>query len=205
MIRFLLLMIVGGGFLIYLGYTELVVAAKTDTEPQIMTCAELAANGPGDNAHIELTDAYYHRADAIIETGSSRRWLTVWVPVVPSDGEYVQAVEQAKADRTERPMLTDYAVIMRSKYIEKDSELGEVVRQPSVRGVVINSIESIGDDEMNWLRMTAPGVDFSKVWIFDHDRKPSGMLTGIAQMGAGLLLAASACWMMLGWLRKGEV
>lgn len=83
--RFLIGLGIAGLGLIAVGVGECNMSSRAKAEPQTLTMAELLKNGPGKNAHVELTDfALGDKGYLVQETGrfgSSN--YHAWVPVTP--------------------------------------------------------------------------------------------------------------------------
>jgi hypothetical protein len=70
-----------GTFILFIASALSDVAAVGRPTPQPLTLAELIARGPGDNAHVELTDFQFGKP--IIEQ-RGQQWRWVWLPLEPA-------------------------------------------------------------------------------------------------------------------------
>src|SRR5438067_1043980 len=81
--RFTLALVIIGGALIVWGGKEALLGTASKATPRQITCAELEAQGPGDNAHVVLTNFMYEpRGTVYAYDKNTNRWNTVWVPAV---------------------------------------------------------------------------------------------------------------------------
>jgi hypothetical protein len=206
MSRIKLLMVIGGVVMVYFGIQESRLANQASATPRMMTCAELAANGPGDNAHIGMSK-FLLCEQAFVFEGSKRSeaYKTVWVPAVPADGEYVRTIRsmmQTIGKLDTLPPPTDIRVLVKSKHVKNEAELTALAMRDRLDGLVTNQIESIGSKEKKILEESYPGIDFSRCYIVDHDRKPSSTAMLAGMIGGGIVLAiAGGCWTLTG-MRK---
>ena len=203
MARILLVMIIGGGILAFFGFQEMRLASGAKQEPATVSCADLIANGPGDNAHVVLKDFFISPA-FVYETGKSgANWRTVWVPVVPMDGAYHQQVlKMVKPDGTlsgDLPVPKDIRVIVKSGKVRNESELDTLGSQDTLQGMIVNKISSLGSKEKKILIQNYPTADLDSIYILEHDRKPASAGKSYGMMGGGLVLAALG---VLGFFRK---
>jgi hypothetical protein len=205
-IKFLPLII--GGVLFFFGFQEWRLATKARGQPQRITAAQLEANGPGDNAHIELADFLF--CNNYVYKSSSQRaaqagnWETVWIPAVPLDGPYVQRLRSMAAAGQIQPNFIpppdDVRIIIKSSKVKGEGDLQRLGDADTLKGVVVNEIESLGSEEKKHLQESYPGIDFSRCWIVQHEREPAGAGKVLGLMGGGGTLFLAG----LAWLAKRE-
>ena len=189
MIRLMLGLMFVGGFLVFLGYKELSLASSADDEPQTITAADLIANGPGENAHVIVTDLFI-MDDGIIESyeDSPDRFTKIWVPACSMDepwiGDYLRVVEFAYESNPSDPdfssmnnvdMPTDFRLLIISDEVESEGEMDEFVRGEVVQGLIVNGVNLIGQENMDLLREKYPDADEGNVLILEHNRAPASM------------------------------
>jgi hypothetical protein len=193
MARFKLWILVVGIAVAYFSWKGWKLAGVVQAEPQVITCAELARDGYGDNAHVVLTDFYIATAEFVYEERrSGKEWSKVWLPVVSMHSEYVKRLGALPDDAEEIPLAEDFRVILQSEHVEGLDGLrafGELERLP---GVVINEVDSLDSDTKKLLQESFPSVDLDGCWILDHQRKAPGAARGLLFMGFGVLLVAWA-------------
>ncbi|MEX2216015.1 MAG: hypothetical protein WD768_18025 [Phycisphaeraceae bacterium] len=194
--RFIIALMIGGAVLLYFGVQEMRLSSAAKAEPQTITCDNLAKNGPGDNAHIVLSDFILLAEGGVYEakSGSDTNWITFWAPLVPYGGEFHQEVmkkfDAAGKLTGEMPHPKSIDVIFKTKSVKNEAALAVVSQQDTLAGMVVNKIDTLGSEEKKLLASSYPGIDFDKCWIIEHGRKPAGMgkIAGFLGGGAGLIL-----------------
>jgi hypothetical protein len=189
---------------IAIGYSlvEMRLALGASEKPQRLTLAQLAANGPGDNAHVVLTDfalcdgyvclvkvGRYERLTDGTDT-KNRRWEGVFVPVVPLSPEVQQQQGRGAAPANVRVLLLSYTV-------HGEADLDRLGAQPEVRGMVINSIKSLDGKTESLLREMYPGTDFSTCLIFQEKRKPTATMASLLLVLLGTCLTVGSALLLV--------
>ncbi len=166
--RKIAVIVIGIGIFIY-GCMEWQLKTVAKESPRPITAAELAASGPGDNAHIILTN-FSLCNDFVIETSSkTKTWRKVWVPAMPAG--------QAFNSGNVRIIIKDSSC--RSEADVASMSFG------SIQGLVINKISSLGSKEKSLLQQSYPGSNFSTCWIVERNRKPMAAGLVVTLMGGG--------------------
>jgi hypothetical protein len=169
--------------LLSFAFMEARLKGEASDTPQTLPLAKLAANGPGDNAHVIITDFTF--CDQILEkhkTVNLSRWEEVYVPVVPWAGGPKRA--QAGAPGTIR-------VIVHSTKVHNQQDLERVFGAPTLQGTVVNSIRSL-DRETQDLLSSRYGPGVGSWYILQEGRKPfSAGLVILMTVGGTLLLVLS--------------
>ena len=196
--RIYLAMIIGGGFLVFYGFQEYRLASAMQNTPQKITCEQLGASGPGKNAYVDLEEFLLCNFSYIYEVDEDNRWRTVYIPAVPLGGEFhqkilefnerIEAEPEIELSEDDLPMPTNIQVIIKSKKVNSDAQVEALANQDSIRGVVINKIEKLGEQERNLLASSYPGINFKNVWIIEERREPSNRSRGAGISLAGLVL-----------------
>lgn len=203
------LVLIGSG-LIYMGFREVQLRGAAKAEPQNITCAELAENGPGDNAHVIMSDFLLADVVFVYEGRSSDGpWTKVWVPAVPLGGHYHQTLlsmldEDGKI-RGAVPKPADINIIVKTSNAPYPNDLDTLADQEAIQGVIVNKIESLESKERKLLEENYPGVDFDECWILEVDRKPA-TLAKVAGFGGGgvALFALGASLIVRGRAAKSQ-
>ena len=178
----LVFLLLGGVGCLVFGLVEYHVATKSKPEPQVLTCAELIANGPRDNLHVRVTD-YQMRLDAFVVSDLGPRWEDAYIPLVP-----LGAGPSSKAFR----------VILSTNEAHTESELVALKEQAQIQGMIINSIASLDLQTRRLLQDAYPQVDWGNCWILDHGRKPTQASHALATAAVGAsLLAATVVLIVL--------
>lgn len=192
LIRLALALVVGGAILTFFGYNENKLASAADAEPQKMTVAELIENGPGDNAHLVLSDFWLLDAESVVEyEGEDQsRYTKIWSPMISSGDAYVQRYLAFMAsEEVDAPTYEDTIhIVMYSEQINDDNDFYNFLQKETVQGLIVNEIESISGEELSLLQQSLPGINADKVLIFEHNRKPKSSGATMAMMAGGVLL-----------------
>ena len=201
--RILLAMLVGGGVLVFFGIQEMRLAKAAKAEPQSITAADLIKSGPGDNAHVVLTDFMMCQGAYVIESDKKGgKWKGVWFPVVSVDSPYFEKLMgMLNPDGTlsgTPPVPDDIRLIIKSKHVSGEGELSALADQRTLQGVVINKIESLGSKQKKILQESYPQVNFDNVLILEHDRKPAAAGKSFGFIGGGALMS---CVGLLGFFK----
>lgn len=198
-----------GGVLVYFGVQEFRLRGAAKAEPQLITCAELAENGPGDNAHVIMSDFLLVVLAYVYEGKTDGPWSKVWVPAVPLGGHYHQGLlDKMDADgNIEGPIAMPAYIpeIVKSTKARYQYDVDDLSKQNTVQGLIINSVETLKDEEMKLLKENYPSVDFDECWILEVDRKPASLVKVAGFGGGGIaLLALSAAMMLRGRAAKSQ-
>lgn len=197
--RFILALVVGGGVLLFIGIQEMRLRSAAKEEPQKIACAELAANGPGENAHVLMGD--FILCDfAYVYEEKNNQWSKVWVPAVPIGGAFhlklLSMLDEEGRLTGEVPPPTNVKVIVKSSSVDNEGELGVLAEKETLQGVIVNTIESLGSEEEKMLKESYPSVNFDECYILEVDRAPATFakmagfsVGGVLLMAGGGLLA----------------
>ncbi|HEY7086846.1 MAG TPA: hypothetical protein VH518_02080 [Tepidisphaeraceae bacterium] len=205
--RILLICVIAGGFLLWFGLKEWRLSQAASVTPQKISCAELEKSGPGSNAHIILTD-YVLSPSGFVYQGtknSDATWSIIWIPAVPSDGEYVKQVlklvQAGEKDVDKLPVPKNIKLIVKTRTVHNETELDQFRDRETIEGLIVNKVEALGSQERNLLASSYPGIDFSTCYILEEGRKPksAGASAGMMGGGGGLVLLGA-----LGFVRAAK-
>jgi len=177
-----------GGVGLFIAYREFKLAGQAKSTPQRLSVADLIAKGPGDNIYIDLVDAHLLIDDAVIETNTKneqnpQKWGKMWIPVMPR-----------QAAMAGQNRLGQVKVILLTKKCHNMNDVRTYESKTEFRGMVVNSVQSLGDEEKKLLAEGLPGTDVASCYIFDEGHDPSSLLKtialvgGIASLAIGLVL-----------------
>jgi hypothetical protein len=177
--RLVILAVIGGGFLMYMAYREWRLSSTAASAPEDLTLAALIARGPEGNPYVRVSDFDTGR-NFVYQPGKyGGGWETVWVPAAP----VAPGARPEEMDDIKMPEL-----IIKSSHVHSQADLDALVVKPTLEGMVINSIESLGSEEKKHLSSHYPYVGFDKCLILDEGRKPSGAASVFLMGGGGLAL-----------------
>jgi len=190
-------------------------APPAKPQAQIIALKDLIANGPGDNIHVDVTHLQVTQswADQIVRKAGKESKI-VWVPLVEPDGPYVQMIQKLRTENPELirsgklPQPKNISVLLKSDHIEDDPvEVGPDATlaallgdkpgespltksaleiQRFMKGMIINDYEPLNSADRNFLKEHYPGINLSKVLIFDHQRSPPRATRNIVMVSIGL-------------------
>ena len=183
-----LILVLGVGGVVW-GWRERQLASASSGEAHRMTCKQLGESGPGDNAHVILTDfALTH--EWVYQEGRSGGWRKVWIPAVPFDSPYVEQVRAAGGNVTKIAVPRPVRVVVLAKDVKDEKALDALADRDEIDGMVINLIDRLGGEEKKLLEKSYG--DVSGAQIFEVGR--TAWSTGIAllAMVAGGLVALAA-------------
>ncbi len=188
--------VVGGIALLVGAFMEGRLMGVASDRPQSMTLAQLADKGPGDNAHVLVTDyfpgnnfVYSQRTVSGMPTGN---WTAVFIPVVPRTSNLIQDL----GGEVKIP-VDKIRVIVHSTGIHSDTDLARFFGKPTIQGTVVNSIRSLDGETQRLLREAYPGADFGSCYILQEGRKPSSAVFVLGMALLGMLLIVFACLLLL--------
>jgi hypothetical protein len=208
--RIKIVMIVCGVLLGIWSVKELLLSAGASEKPQELTCAELIADGPGDNAHIVLKD-FVACPTWYIYKGASENGPYEWVylPALELGGDWHRKavdVLEKEGENAELPAPDDIRLLLKLNDVHTPTQLERVVEADTLHGLIINSTESLGAEEQKLLRQGYPGIDFSKCYILEVGRRPkSSALTAAATLGSAVLVLGGLGWMVWPTIRNRRV
>jgi len=182
--RFGLIGIGIGCGLVFVGWEDFAISAKTKAQPTAITAAQLSKSGPPkDNAYVHVTN-YDVNQEYIIESkedskDESKDWDKVWLQIIP---------EGQAADGAGKP------IVVKDSRISNESDLSDFEQETSFDGIVTNGITSISPPKTP-SGMHFPDADGGKVWLVDmRDRPDTGTacwmtIIGVALLGGGGLIS----------------
>jgi hypothetical protein len=163
---------VGLGFF---GYREMRLASQAKSEAQHITLAKLVAEGYGDNAYVEIADfAACLQAFVYSYSKDTKAWKQVYIPLVPLDSPWLAQAVAAEAAGRPIPPPTNLRVVARISSVHSEDQLQMWADQDTVRGLIVNAVDSLGREERRLLEESYPGSRFDSVLIFDDGRTPKG-------------------------------
>lgn len=187
--RIIIAMLVIGVMLIVYGFREWRLASASGSTPQTITCAQLEANGYGNNAYIHLT-GFRVSGHFVYQKRSDDYWTVAWLPIV--------SVKNPLPTTAGAVPSAAIKVIVKSNKIHNHAEAEAFALNTSLEGMVINQIESMTSKEIELLRHSYPTTNFDKCWIVEEGREPAGAGKYMAFFGGGALLVLAGLGMMFG-------
>ena len=203
-----LILIVIGGCLAYFGFLEYRVGSDASQDPVAVELVDLEAGKPLPDNHIIIGLHHCMYNSSVIEyeydddersdmrPSSPVNWI--WSPLISGEHPYMQDIRKLikthgslkKVPKGARwPVLKDFVVLLKSETYDTVGDIPDGRKAyKSVSGLVINRIESLGDDEKRLIRSKFPKIDFDKILIVEHGRKPSSTALSISIIIGGCVL-----------------
>ena len=189
----IIVLIVAGGVLLFMGFREFRMMQAAAAEPQTISCSELEKNGPGDNSHVIMEDfILLEQAFVYAAATDSNTWTKLYIPALPIGGAYHMQLLSMRDENGQlpenTPMPENIGIIVKTEHISGEDELTTLAEADTLQGLVINTIKSLGSEEKRLLEQSYPGVDFEACLIIEHKRQPPSMGKVAALGGGGIAL-----------------
>lgn len=203
-----------GVLLIWYGVREDGLRSGSRVEPQVISCAQLLSQGPGDNLHVKMTG--FVLLPNFVYEESKARWRGAWVPAVPVEAVGVAlarvlgvAVSDLPAvdphrrkEAADRLNASDFDVKIVVSLPNADGQdyVERVYDQDTIDGLLMvdDSLAKLDVDKRKMLERAYPQANLHECWILVEGRKPSSLARVLAFQGggAGLILATLG---LAGW------
>lgn len=157
-----------GIVMVFVTAKEARIAAAASPTPQRISCSDLALRGPGENAHVEVTDFVLGWAN--YETSeSSDEWRTVWA--------------RARGTTPFHGSILVYSTGIRSSRSFWALSAGD-----AIRGTVVQGVGWIDAEIRKALQARHPDLDLDYCWVLRHDRPPKERGELALTLAAGVAL-----------------
>ena len=204
--RFLLLIIFAGGFLSFKGYEEYKVSANASSTPTLTKVADIENGKKLTNNYVKLDE---HRAliGFCVYSASLKKHETkvrdsstieyIYYPVLstehPFSKKMAALISKYKSINNIPgnmfPELSDVSVLVKSERYKTYGSIPESIGvKKSLKGLVVNSINSLDSEEKSLIRSQFKGADFNKLVIIEENRTPSSTITAFGMMGGGIAI-----------------
>ena len=202
-----------GGCMVYYGFLENRLSGDASVEPVEVSLADLEAGEPLPDAHIKIglhhrmyaISVYEHEDDGSGRLRSDTTVYWTYYPIISHDHPYIRSLveleeEYGSLDKIpdrEWPPLGEVAVVVKSELF---STYGEIPRErrytEAIEGMVINEIESLGEEEKKLLSDGFPKMDFDKILILEEYRRPisTAGVVAIITVGSILVILPGFLW-----------
>jgi hypothetical protein len=186
-----------GVVVVILGLVEMRLTTVASSTPQTLTLAQLASRGPGDNAHVRVSDfitcenfVYVVRTSkyAPANRPQTEGWEKVYIPLLPLTP---QIKERLQREPNWRPRAApgQVRVLLESDQIDRESDLDLLDNQRFIQGTIVNEIKSLDSEARERLEESYPGTDFSKCYVLQEGRKPASQVRLLLQVVGGTFAA----------------
>jgi hypothetical protein len=182
----------GIGALVW-GGKEWMLASSASATAKDITCADLAANGPGDNVHVRVTDFFSMRNYVWEKTEQQQDWETVWLPIVPRSA--IKGIDSLHTLPAGAKVLAEdlvdsgnIHVLIKTHNVKNEGQVEPAMHRDSVEGLVINKIESLTEKERDLLHQAYPAFSENNCYILEDGRQPQGGLAGLLILGGVVII-----------------
>lgn len=226
MTRLKLVLVFVGGVMCWLGFNELTVGEGASPEPQPVELAELEAGAVPDNTHLEVGPHWrmYQELVFSYETkrGASEDDVTdstvvdyAYFPALSPSHPYFQSLGNLLTlygdfdaiPEEQLPEVKQIALLVKTKQHKTVGSLPDAswAQAESVRGLVINRIHELTDDERSLIEQSFPDLSLESVLVLEEGRAPASAakVYGLMGGGAGVSLAGIG-WLLVGFRRRDE-
>jgi hypothetical protein len=218
MIRFKLGVAALGGMVAYWGVQEWRVSSNATDEPVAVQLADVEAGARPENnhwnlgEHLALLDSgvyWYSRSrHDRSPIGPGTRIDYYYYPVLSQQHPYLvqlRALSEKYGStdaipEDELPTLENFAVLIKSDQFATIGSIPDTWEMtPQVRGLAVNQIASLNNDEAQLLRDSFPALDVHRVVILEAGRRPSSVATSVGMISGGSIIALlGTAWVFAG-------
>ena len=215
-----LAMIVGGGFLAFMGFQEFKVSKGTAGGPAAVDLAALESGsvevtnphvkvGPHMSAYWDCIYEYEQSKYDSGEPGPDAKVNYVYYPIISVEHPYVgevaafqekyAEVDQLPADAL-IPKISAPAIVVKTNVFKTIGEIpNDMLKTQALEGLVINRIASLKSEEEDLLRQGFGNFNAEKVLILEEGRKPASKGKSFGIMGGGgVLILLGILWLFAG-------
>jgi hypothetical protein len=204
MARLAVLLIVGGGFLSFMGGQEFLVSRGASSEPAAVELASLEAGEAAPNNHLRVGEhialypacvySYQTKKHVAGDPEMSAKVNYCFYPIISREHEFIRGLIDQK-EKPEGPgavavpTIRQFAVLVKTRQFKTigaiPSDIGTV---PSVQGLVINQIDSLDGEEEKLIKENFPQLNVDKVLILEEGRRPASLAKSLGMVAGGVVL-----------------
>ena len=194
MLRMSIACLIGGAVLGWFAIKEMRLKAGASAAPQEITLKQLIEKGCESNNFIILKEFVYSQ-DMLYKplraSSPEGAWDSAWTPIhIPGE----------KADKSAKFQAILFWPDVRSK-----AQYDEFTQQQTLKGMVINAVQSLTTEQKDLLKGTYPETDFEKCLIIEVGREPGGTFKIILFFaGAAMLLIGGVAGLIVRAKQKPE-
>src|SRR5262245_24993151 len=158
--RWGLLLVAAGGLLGFRGYHETRVRWGSSVEPEDVTLEEMIRRGGEGNTHFRVCD--FALVDGYCYKEENGHWSMVYIPAFPRPA--------GSPPFLLTPPPGPVPVIVMTGQAHSAGDVVDLATQPTLTGMVLNRVQSLGSEQRELLAPRYPETDFDKCLIFNHGR-----------------------------------
>jgi hypothetical protein len=218
MARIAVLLIVGGGFLSFMGGQEFLVGHGASSEPVAVELARLEAGEAPPNNHLLVGEhvalypacvySYQTKKRAAGDPAPSAKVNYCFYPIISGEHEFIRALGELDEKyhgldnvpaNIPGPEIRQFAILVKTRQFKTIGAIpGDINTAPSVQGLVINQIDSLDGEEARLIKESFPNLDVDKVLILEEGRRPASLFKSLGMMAGGVALALGGLGLLFG-------
>ena len=204
--RLILFIILGGGFLSLNGYLQYLASNKINKTPSATKLIDIEKGNKITNNYLILGEHWAFYSSCVYYDSTSKYDRNVkgrtkvdyaYYPALSIEHPYMITLEKleeqygdlSKVPGRKFPKLENIHVLIKT---EKFKTVGEIPAyidsKKNMKGLIINSISSLNDDERKLIKESFPKVNFNKLVIIEEGREPCSITNSFTMMGGGVLI-----------------
>jgi hypothetical protein len=212
MFRVKLVLIGLGCAIVFWGFQEYRVSEGTSTEPVAVELDKLEAGDELPNNHIKIGEhigvmggviyEYSQSKYSTAEPTASTSVSVAYYPIISTSHTFAREMAKLQEnvlpgglganilDQLTIPTIDSFTVLVKTKQFDSVGDIPSgFLHQDSVKGLVINRIDSLDSEEEKLIKENFPSLDIDKVLILEQDRTPASLFKSMGMMAGGMLLA----------------
>ena len=190
MLKYAILTLIACNLLFFLGCKHAIRATKASSTPQSITAQDLITKGPGNNAHIKLTNYHPLPEHSILyykDKKRESRYRDVLIPLIPASHPYAIASAKKTYFRNLPELPKNVHIIVHSNYLKDDGYVKRFHKKTSFTGMLTKDLSSLNELFVKDLKQTLTQTDFNNVYVILHKRKPNSLFISILSFTFGII------------------
>jgi len=200
----------------YMGVQELTLFLKTPDVPVIATLKDIEDKGEAPENWLTLS-ADLAAYDGIVysfmgkEGDPDASIMYAYYPLLSHDNPHAQNILKLNASYKEEedaippeeiPVLENFTVLVKTDKWKKYKDIPWGLEADLIiKGMIINELDPIKHDEVDFLKQSFPKLDLDKVLILEEGRTPGPISIPLLMIGGGLLVFLVP---FIGFFRKNK-
>ncbi len=199
MYRIAVAMILGGGFVFWVGLGEFKLGLGASQVPLQCALSQLENGTEAPDKHLTIGEHWaLFPAWVGWGKGGGDKLDRIYYPIVSQDHPFNQAWDAViekygdnEIPEDETPRLKSLGVLVKSRRFKTASAIPEEWKQvAAITGLIINGIGELSNQEENLLREQFPDLVLADIMILQEGREPKSRLAAVGMMLLGVLLVA---------------
>jgi len=215
MLRLIIAIIAIGGLLLFYGWNEYTVSSGSGNEPIAIDLADIEAGAIPKNNYVKLDSHWRLYSNSIYtykipksassdEAQPNYEVTYAYYPIISNKHPYFEKIADLiekhghmdNVPDSEWPSLEGFNMLIKT---EKFKTIGAIPNDweesSELKGLIINSISSISEEDKELIRSGFPNIDFSKILVLEENREPSSPIFSFGAMGGGTMIMMMGLWL----------